>query len=179
MKRMIIVFLVITLFGCSLTNTPATSVERYLDNYKKVSEDVLRDLEKKVNSEDLSNMDRERYKNVLIKQYQDLKYEIKDESIDKDKAEVLVNINVYDLYNVEEKSNDYLNEHIDEFSNVNKEFDKDLFNRYRINKMLETNNRVDYQILFKLNKVDGNWIVKALNRVDLEKIHGLYNSENN
>ena len=179
MKKIIISIISLILLGCSLSNTPTSSVERYLNKYNNLDEEVLMDLETKVNSEDLSNIDREKYKNVLTRQYKDMKYVIKDESINGDKAEVLVKITVYDLYKIEEYSYNYMNEHIDEFSDVNNEFDNDLFNNFRIEQMLKTNNRVDYEILFKLDKVNDDWEIRELNRDDLEKIHGLYDYENN
>ncbi len=179
MKKTIMILFSVLLFGCSLTNTPTSSVQRYLNNYISLSDDVLMDLETTISSEDLSNNNREIYKNVLLKQYKDMKYEIKDESIKDNKAEVLVKITVYDLFMTEVESSNYLNNHPDEFNDVNLEFDKDLFNTYRINQMLKTNNRVDYEILFKLNKVDGEWIILELDRDDLEKLHGLYNYKNN
>ena len=49
-----------------------------------LSDEVIMDLESKVSNEDLSNVNRELYKKVLTRQYESLKYEIKDETIDKD-----------------------------------------------------------------------------------------------
>ena len=175
MKKIIFLFIPFILFGCNLYNTPSTLVERYLNNYINLSEEVITDLETKASSEDLSNVNRELYKKVLERQYESLKYEIKDETIDSDKAEVLVNIVVYDLFKAEDESNKYMNENINEFYNSNEEFDNDIYNKYRLNEMLNTTDRIDYDIIFKLKKVDGSWMLETPNRDVLEKIHGLFN----
>ena len=175
MKKILLVVIPFLIFGCNLYNTPSTIVERYLENYIKLSDEVITDLESKVSSEDLSNVNRELYKKVLERQYESLKYEIKDETIDKDNAEVLVNITVYDLFKAEYDSNIYMNENMNEFFNSNEEFDNDIYNKYRLNKMLNTIDRIDYDIIFKLKKVEGTWILETPNRDVLEKIHGLFN----
>ena len=41
--------------------------------------------------------------------------------------------------------------------------------------MLSTNDVVNYDIEFYLNKKDGEWIVQEPDRIVLEKIHGIYN----
>jgi len=176
MKKVLITILaLVSLAGCSLSNTPSSVVQTYLDNYKNLSDEVITQLEAKVSNEDLSNVNRETYKSILSKQYKDLKYEIKDESIDGDKAEVLAKITVYDLFKADNEANAYMNETPVEFYNDSGVFDNDLFNTYRLNKMNEISDTVDYEIIFKLNKKDGEWILEEPDRDTLEKIHGLYN----
>ena len=45
--------------------------------------------------------------------------------------------------------------------------------------MNEMKDTIDYEILFKLNKKEKEWILEDLDRDSLEKIHGLYNYKNN
>ena len=52
-------------------------------------------------------------------------------------------------------------------------------NNYRLKRMLDSNDRVDYEVVFNLNKKNGEWILVEPGREDLEKIHGLYNYEKN
>ena len=90
MKKIILLIISILLVGCSLTNTPSSRVSEYLDNYNTLSDDVIMDIETKVSNESLSNKNKDIYKKVLSRVYQDMKYEIKDESINGDKAIVCI-----------------------------------------------------------------------------------------
>ena len=47
-----------------------------------------------------------------------------------------------------------------------------------INNMLNTNEKINYEVTFNLNKKDGEWVLENPDRTTLEKIHGLYNYEN-
>lgn len=179
MKKIVVVFLLLIIFeGCSLTNTPSSKVEAFLDSYNTLTEDVKQDLETKISVENLNGDNKKIYKEILTKQYKDLKYTIKDESIDGDKATVKVNINVYDLYRISKETEDYMKENPDEFYEGNN-FSQDKFNSYKLENMKNYSERVDYEIDFTLNKVDGMWTLKEPNRDVLEKIHGLYNYETN
>ena len=179
MKKLLVTLLfILSLFGCSLSNTPSGKVEAYLNKYNSLSDEVLADMETKVLNENLSTENRETYKQVLTRAYQNLKYEIKDESIDGNKAEVLVKITVYDLYKADRDSLNYMNEHLEEFNDVNNNFDNDLYNKYRLGEMLKVTDTVDYEIKFNLNKTDDDWVMQDLDRDSLEKIHGLYNYTN-
>ena len=44
--------------------------------------------------------------------------------------------------------------------------------------MLKMNDTVDYEIKIHLNKEDDEWIIQNPDRETLEKIHGLYDYEN-
>ncbi len=178
MKKIFTFLLVIVLFGCNLTNTPSNKVSEYLDNFNQLSDDVILDVESKVSSENLSNANKDLYKKVLSRVYQDMKYEIKDESINGDKAIVTVKITVYDLYKSKKDSEVYMNENTNEFYKVDNTFDSNLYDEYRLNKMLNQSETVDYEITFNLNKKNGEWILDTPDRVMLEKLNGLYNYNN-
>ena len=98
MKKVLLVLMSFLLFGCAIGNTPSSKVELFLNNYNNLTDDVLLDIEKSALNENLNDSNKELYKNVLAKQYENMKYEIKDESIDGNTAIVTVNINVYDMY---------------------------------------------------------------------------------
>ena len=48
----------------------------------------------------------------------------------------------------------------------------------KLDNMLKTNEKISYEVEFKLNKKDGDWVLENPDRVVLEKLHGLYNYEN-
>ncbi len=179
MKKILLSFLMVFLLvGCSLSNTPSGKVEEYLNRYSSLSDDVLADMETTVLNENLSNENKDTYKEVLTRSYQNLKYEVKDESIDGDKAQVVVKITTYDLYKVDNDSLNYMNEHLEEFNDSNGNFDNDIYNKYRLGEMLKTKDTIEYEITFNLNKTDDEWILQEPDRETLEKIHGLYNYSN-
>ena len=175
MKKIIFIMIVLTLSACNISNTPSSVVEKYLNNYKNISDEVIDDLEISLSNEDLSNINRENYKKALLRVYENLNYEIIDESINGNKAEVEVQIKVIDLYKEEKESNDYMLNNVSEFYNESQEFDNDLYNTYRIEKMQKALDKIDYKIIFKVNKKEGIWTLEEPNRDVIEKLNGLYN----
>ena len=109
MKKIIVFVLILVLFSCNFSNTPRDRVEEYLSSYNSLSDAVVLDIDTKVAGEDLSKENKEIYKKVLLRQFENMKYEIKDESISGDKATVLVKITVFDLYRADKESNMYIN----------------------------------------------------------------------
>ncbi len=176
-KIVLIVLIALSLTACSLSNTPTGRVESYLNQYNQLSDDVKTDMETKISSENLSTENTDIYRKVLTRQYQDMKYEVKDEKIDGDKATVIVKLSVYDLYKVDKDAYSYLNNHQDEFT-TNGMYDENIYSKYKLEHMLDTQDKVDYEVTFNLSKKDGQWSLENPDRVTLEKIHGLYNYEN-
>lgn len=176
MKKIIVLFMMImSLFGCNLSNTPTNEVEKYLDNFKKPSDDVLLDVDNVVSGEDLNSENKETYKKVLLRQYENMKYDVVDENIDGNNATVKVNVTVFDYYKTSENANTYMNEHVDEFNDVNGVFDNNLFNTYRLGELLKTNDVTTHEITFYLKKdTNGNWVLENPNKETLEKLNGFY-----
>ena len=180
MKKLIIILLVITiLVGCSMSNTPSAKVEEYLSNYNSLSDSVIIDIENKISHEDLSSDNKGLYNQVLRRLYQNMKYEIKNESIDGNNANVTVKITVYDLFKTEGESLEYLADHSSEFNDETGMFSNDLYNKFRLGEMLKTNNQVDYEIIFKLYKKDNMWYLENPDEDTLLKLNGLYNYQEN
>lgn len=170
----------LTIGGCSCTkDTAKRAVEDFLNQYKSLSSNVISDMEEVVDKEDLNDEQKEKYRDILKKQYQDLKYEIVNEEYDGDDATVEVKITVYDLYKVQKDANDYLSNNSDEFKDESDNFSNDLFMDYKLDKMQKSNETVEYTIFFKVIKdEDGNYKVTDVTNDDLEKIHGIYNYDN-
>ena len=180
MKKVLIVLTILLfLVGCSLSNTPSGRVEEYLSNYNNLSEEVLMDIDAKVMSSNLSNDNKESYKKVLKREYENMRYEIKDEIINGDKASVVVKISVYDLYKIEQESISYMNTNASEFYDGNNIFSNDLYNTYRLGEMLKAKDMVDYEVQFELYKKNDEWILENPNNEVIEKLNGLYNYNEN
>ncbi len=175
-KRFAIIIVALVLFlttACSLGNTPTSAVERLLSKYNNQDDEIVVELEDYINASDLNEEQAKKYKEVYLKQFKDLKYEIKEEKIDGDNATVTVQITVYDYYGAERESNDYLTSSPEEFK-TDGDYDKSLFTDFKLNKLENVDKTVDYTIDFNLTKVDDNWEVNELTNEQLEKIHGVY-----
>ena len=178
LKVMLVLVFAITLAGCScMQKTAKDRVEEFLDQYRNLSANVLGDLDEVIDAETtLSEEQKEKYRDVLKKQYSDLKYEITNEEYDGDTAVVEAKITVYDLYKAQKDASTYLENNRDEFNDENGTYDSSKFMDYRLEEMQNMNDTVEYTINFNLTKDDdGNWQISELSQEDLEKIHGIYN----
>ena len=143
-KLLITVLFILTFTACSMSNTPKSKVEIYMNQFNSITENVKKDLETTVASENLSESNKEIYKKVLERQYKNLKYSIKDEQINGDNATVTVNITVYDFYKSNANAEKYYNEHTDEFTTSNgTTTDIDSYTKYRLEEMLKMSDTVD------------------------------------
>lgn len=167
----------ITLVGCScIKKTAKGAVEDFLNQYKSLSSNVISDLDDVVDKEDLTDEQKEKYRDILKKQYKDIKYEVTSEDYDGDTANVDAKITVYDLYKVQKDANNYLTDHSSEFVDDKGTYSNKLFMDYKLDNMKKSTDTVEYTITFKVVKDDkGNYKVTDLTQNDLEKIHGIYN----
>lgn len=178
-KVLLVVGICLVLAGCGcMKKTAKGAVQDYLNQYKNLSSNVISSMDNVVNDENLTDSQKEKYRDILKRQYQDLKYEIVNEKYDGDNATVEVKITVYDLYKVQKDANNYLTNSGDEFKE-NGVYSNDLFMNYKLDKMKKVTDTVEYNITFNVTKDDkGNYKVNDLSNSDLEKIHGVYNYDN-
>ena len=116
MKRIIIILSIFFLTGCSdILNTPSRKVEEFLGKYQTMDKEVIKELDDSIEELDASDNYKMEYKNLLMKQYQNLAYSIKDEDITNDKALVETEIEVFDYYNTLEKVDEDINKYKDDF----------------------------------------------------------------
>ena len=127
MKKLMLIITGILLFtcGCMSMNTPTSKVEALLNKYNSNDEAIVTELRDYLDGNDLTDERKEKYEKVYLKQFNDLKYEVKEEEIDGDTAEVTVQISVYDFYKSEQEANTYLSENRDQFY-VNDVYDKEI-----------------------------------------------------
>ena len=100
-----------------------------------------------------------------------MEYEILDEKYDGDYAYVNVRVKVYDLYNVQVDALGNAKDFILDNGNYNLYG----FNLYKLDMMYLCDDKIEYDIVFKLISEDGKWHVLQLSNEYLEKLHGIYN----
>ena len=166
MKKFIILLLVPFLFvGCTMMkSTPTNTVKAFFTKYQNLENDIEKSLDYMIKKESkMSKKQKEEYKNLLKKQYQNLSYKITNEELENDKAEVDVDIEVLNYLNakarakqktLETKNKDFINQQLKE--------------------MQEVNDKIIYHMKLYLEKEDGIWNIKNLTDDDLEKIHGIF-----
>lgn len=171
-----IVLSIILLTGCeNLMNTPTKKVELLLNKYQKKDEEVLKQLGDTLLTDTILDVDQKNvYKELLERQYNDLTYIVKNEAIDGKTAVVEVEIEVYDYNKAITESEDYLISHQDEFKDETNNVSTFKYNDYKLNAIKEMKDRVKYTINFTLSKIDEEWIVDDLTDTERQKIHGLY-----
>lgn len=206
-KLLLLLSLSLLLFtGCdNVMNTPTKAVEEFLGKYQSMDSDVLAQLDSVISSDtSMSDEQKKEYRALMEKQYQNLSYKIKDESIKGDQATVDVEIEVFDYATSISKSREYYNEHEEEFkkdeATIDVDDDKDdkdnqdnknnddttgvkgdslvdeatEYIDYKIKELKNVTDKVKYEITFNLIKEDGKWKVEDISDVDRQKIHGLF-----
>ena len=164
MKKQILmmVFLVIgILSGCSLGNTPTSRVEDLLSKYQMLDSDI--NISYVSLSED-TNIDsdyKDRYEELIRKQYRNMSYEIKEETIDGDGATVTVEIEVMDYQKI-----------IDEYDKD--DYTTDEYHKLVLEALEKANDKVVYTLDINVIKDEsGNWSVAALNELERRKLLGM------
>ena len=180
MKKILISLIAVFLItgcGCSMTSsTPTAKVEEYLKKYQTLDDGVLDQLKDVIDEDDLSDDNKTSYEELIKKQYQDLSYTIKDETIDGDSATVEAEIEVYDYQSIIDESDKYLEEHEKEFYKDDEDVvDNDKYMAYKVENLKDVKEKTKYTIYFTLNKdSNGKWKLNDLSEVDRLKLHGLY-----
>ncbi len=176
-KILLIVLMGVLLVGCSCSKSTARgAVEAFLDQYRNLSASVVGDMDDVVDAEEnLSDEQRDKYRDILRKQYTDLTYEIISEDYNDDVAIVETKITVYNLGKAQNDANTYLNDHSEEFYDEFNNYDLSKFLDYKLDLMQKNTDTISYTINFNVEKnADGVWQVTELSQSDLEKIHGIY-----
>lgn len=182
MKKILIIIIIFLLTACSTTkNTPTSTVEAYITRYQNLDSNVLKELDNSLAKEkNMSEDQKEIYKDLLEKQYQNLSYKIKNEDVIADLATVSVEIEVLDYATSISNSKKYFLEHTSDFigkdENLSEENvdENSAYIDYKLKKLKEVKDKTKYEITFELEKDDDSWKIKNLDEVDRRKIHGLY-----
>lgn len=195
-KIIFVGMLLLLVAGCGNNmSTPTNKVEEFLGKYQSMDEDVLVQLDQVIAKDDTMNDDqKDKYKALMEKQYQNLSYKIENEDLEGDSATVDVEIEVLDYATTVSKAQEYYNDHKDEIEEKYKEKKEDNDNvvedavddtlqaaeesaayiNYKLEELETANDTVTYTITFYLTKEDGFWVLQDISDLDRKKLHGLY-----
>lgn len=176
-KKIILFLLIFVLVGCGREDKPRDIVMNYLDKYKNKDEVVIEQLDEYIAKEDLNNNQKEIYKGILLKEYETLEYEVKNETYVDNEIIFDIQITVFDLYKIQKKASEYFNEHISEFNDEDGKYDRSKFIDYKLDLMGNATEVVSYNIKVVLTKKNNKYVINQLSNEDLEKIHGVFNYE--
>lgn len=179
MKRILIaVMSFLFLVGCTTAtnaSTPSKVVENLMSKYKTLDKDVINQLDKVVENEQITKKQKQEYKELIKKQYQNLTYKIKDETYDDNTAVVSIEIEVFNYAKAKDQTDMYVSGHESDFLDENKELSKILYENYKIEQLKNVKERTKYTLDISLTKEDGKWRVDKFSDMERQKIHGLYN----
>ena len=116
MKKLIILISIILLTWCTdIMNTPSSKVEEFLGKYQTMDTSIVKELDNTIEEMSASDNYKKEYKSLLLKEYQNLSYKIKDEKIDNNTANVEVEVEVFDYYNTLERVKEDIDKNSDDF----------------------------------------------------------------
>ncbi|MDD3453377.1 MAG: hypothetical protein PHN42_03820 [Bacilli bacterium] len=178
-KILVILSIAVLITGCgvkNIMNTPTKKVEMFFENYQTLNDDVMSQLNTTVDNEERFNeQQKEDYKSLMKRHYQNLTYEIKDEVIDGDTATVTVEINVFDYSKAMKESDVYLQNNKNEFLDENQNYDEKLFMTYQLNKLIEVKDKVKFTLELTLSKINDEWKIDDISDENQQKINGIFN----
>lgn len=168
MKKIVSLFIfLLLLVGCSLSNSPTSKVEEFLNKYQTLDSDINSGIDDILKEENLSDTQKERYRKIIEKQYRNLSYEIRNERIDGDTATITVEIEVIDYKKQINATNSYY-QGLDDYT-------VEEYNNTKLDKLEKAKDKVKYTIDFDVKKDNnGNWKLTSLSNETIKKIQGMY-----
>lgn len=177
MKKIITLLSIILLTGCTtldISNTPTKKVEEFLNKYQILDEEILNELDNVIEEKTkLNSENKEEYRELIKKQYKDMQYTIKEETIDGDEAKVTAQIIVKDFTKIINDAENYKRENMKEFYE-NNTYNDNLYKKYLIDKLKDAKDRVTYTLEFTLKKENTKWRLDPITEEIEDKILGIY-----
>jgi len=175
-KLLLAVILMFLITGCDNNmDSPTKKVETYFNQYQTLDKSVLDDLDRVLaNDTSIDANAKKDYRDFMKSHYQDLDYTIINETINKDKATVTVDVTVKNYAKKLSDISIYKNNNPNEFNNENEEYDIGLFSAYRLKELKKVTDTMTYRLDITLTKINGVWQIDELSDADLNKINGLY-----
>jgi len=178
MKKILTILSIIILTGCGaldISNTPTKKVEEFLNKYQILDEEILNELDNVIDEKiNLNEENKKEYRKIIKKQYKDMQYTIKEETIDGNEATVTAEIIVKDFTKIINDAEVYKRQNIKEFYE-NEIYNDNLYKKYLIEKLKDAKERVTYTLEFKAHKQNKKWVLDPITEEIEDKILGIYN----
>ena len=161
-KYFILIICLTLLVGCTLGNTPTARVEEMLSNYQRLDKSINISYTNITDDTNISNDLKDRYEELIKKQYKNLSYEVKDEEIDGDTAVVTISVEVMDY-----------KEEINKFNK--EEYDLNNYHDHVLDALRDTDDKAVYTLEISLTKdKNDTWVVDDLTKESRDKLLGIY-----
>ena len=147
-----------------MANTPTSKVDALFNKYQTLDSDIDNGINNILDEQNLSESQRNRYRDILEKQYKNLTYQIKEELVDGATATVIAEIEVTDL----KKS-------INNLVFDSTIYTKQTYDEEKLNRLENAKDKVKYTLELTLTQ-DSNeeWKLDALTNEQIKKIQGMY-----
>ena len=168
MKKITTVFIfLLLLVGCSLSNSPTSKVEDLLSKYQRLDNDIKEGIDTVIDSESLTDTQKDRYRDLIEEQYKGLTYQIKDERIDGNTAIITTEIEVLDYKKAVADTTNYYQGQND--------YTVEDYNNTKLDNLEKVKDKVTYTIDFEVVKdTNGNWKLASLDNETIKKLQGMY-----
>ena len=179
MKKVLVILCVaILLFtGCSCSvndTTPEQAVDTFFEKYRAKDDNVITQLMDTIENEGLLDEQKEKYQDLMEKQYDQFAYVIKDIDENDNDATVTVELTVLNYHSAILQAEEELKNNPEKFNDDQGNFSDDKYMDYKIEKMSEVTDTTTHTIELSLTKESGMWKVNELSSDDISKLHGLY-----
>lgn len=178
MKKILIVICAVLLFaGCSCSmndNKPDEAVNTFFEKYRSKDDDIITQLKDTIENEGLKESAKEKYEDLMKKQYDQFAYVIKDTKEEKDTATVTVELTVLNYRSAILKAEEELKSNPSKFNDDKGNFSEEKYMDYKIEQMEKVTDTTTHTIELSLTKKAGIWKVDELSGDDISKLHGLY-----
>ncbi len=177
-KTILVVICALLLFtGCSCAlndNKPEEAVETFFEKYRAKDDNIMTQLKETIENEDLTDNSKEKYQELMEKQYDQFAYVIKDTKEEDNSAIVTVELTVLNYRSAILEAEEELKNNPSKFNDDEGKFSEEKYMDYKIEKMSKVNDTTTHTIDLSLTKENGMWTVEQLSSDDISKLHGLY-----
>lgn len=178
MKKILLLIIAVLIFAgcsCSLDDTnPEEAIDTFFEKYRNKDEGIISQLVDTITNEGLLDDQKEDYKSLMEKQYDQFAYLIKDVEINEDNATATIELTVLDYKSAVLKVEQELKNNPEKFNDESGNFSEQKYMDYKIEEMTNVTDTTTHTIEVTLTKEAGMWKVDQLSNEDISKLHGLY-----
>ena len=178
MKKILIVLFVIFFFaGCSLledNSKPEEAVDMFFEKYRTLDDDIISQLKDVIDGEDLEDSSKEKYQELMEKQYDQFAYVIKDIKQDDTSAVATIELTVLNYRSAVLEAEQELKNNPENFNDEQGNFSEKKYMEYKIDKMDKVTDTTTHTIELTMIKENGMWKIDQMTSDDISKLHGLY-----